>query len=69
MDDMISAIGEAAGVVWKTLEQAGNWTTVTQLKKSTTLSADMVQRALGWLAREGNVRFQVSGSTVKVTLP
>ena len=68
MDDLSAQIGEAAGAVWRALEGATSWTTATQLRNRTSLSNDMLQRALGWLAREGKILFAVSGKVVKVML-
>jgi hypothetical protein len=68
MDDLSAQIGEAAGLVWRALEGSTSWVTVSQLRNRTAISADMIQRALGWLARESKVQFQVSGKIVKVML-
>ncbi len=68
MDDLGAEIGQAAGEVWRALEGATGWTTATQIRNRTSLSSDMLQRALGWLAREGKVQFEVSGKVVKVML-
>jgi hypothetical protein len=68
MDDLSAQIGVAAGAVWRALEEATSWTTATRLRNRTSLSNDMLQRALGWLAREGKVQFEVSGKVVKVML-
>ncbi len=68
MEDLGAQIGEAAGAVWRALEGSTSWTTVTQLRNRTSLSSDMLQRALGWLAREGKIQFEVSGKVVKVML-
>jgi hypothetical protein len=68
MDDLGAQIGEAAGAVWRALEGSTSWTTATQLRNRTSLSSDMLQRALGWLAREGKIQFEVSGKVIKVML-
>ena len=68
MDDLNAQIGEAAGVLFRALEGNTNWSTVTQLRNRTALSNDLLQRALGWLAREGKIQFEVSGKVVKVML-
>jgi len=68
MDDLSAQIGAAAGTVWRALEGSTGWVTVAQLRNQTALPNDMVQRALGWLAREHKVQFEVSGKVVKVML-
>ncbi len=68
MDDLSAQIGQAAGVLWRALEGSTSWTTATQLRNRMGLSNDMLQRALGWLAREGKIQFEVSGKVVKVML-
>jgi hypothetical protein len=68
MDDLTAKIGDAAGVLWSALEGSTSWMTITQLRNRTALSNDMLQRAVGWLAREGKLAFEVSGKVVKVML-
>ena len=50
--DLIDEIGLSAGVVWRYLEQNGP-VSLFQLKKGVDLSSTQVDRAIGWLAREG----------------
>jgi hypothetical protein len=68
MDDVSAQIGEAAGAVWRALEGGTSWTTLTQLRNRTALTNDMLQRALGWLSREGKLQYQVAGRVVKVMI-
>ncbi len=68
MEDLSAQIGEAAGVLWHALEGSTSWVTATQLRNRTALSNDMLQRALGWLAREGKIQLELSGKVVKVML-
>ena len=57
-------IGENAGKIWRALEEKGP-TDVTALKKSTKLDDKNLYLGLGWLAREGNVKFQQkTGKTI-----
>lgn len=49
-------IGEAAGKVWKTLHANGSMPKA-QIAKTTGLPSDMLNMAIGWLAREGKVTF------------
>lgn len=50
--DFVDEIGTSAGIVWRYLEQHGP-VTLFQLKKGVELSSTQVERAIGWLAREG----------------
>jgi len=49
-------IGDAAGKVWQYLEAQGS-RSVSQIQRDTRLSQSLTYLALGWLAREGKVRF------------
>ena len=48
---MNEEIGNAAGQVWRALHEKGELS-LPQLKKTTHLSAPLLDWALGWLARE-----------------
>lgn len=60
-------IGEAAGAIWRALDEAGE-ATLARLKQSTNLADQMLLLALGWLAREGKVRLLRERRTLKVQL-
>lgn len=64
---MHEAIGTAAGVVWRVLNLHGEMT-VTQLKQEVQLSGSMVERAIGWLAREGKIEELQQGRTTRLRL-
>ena len=49
-------IGNAAGTVWRYLEAHGS-RSVSQIQRETGLSQSLTYLALGWLAREGKIRF------------
>jgi hypothetical protein len=68
MEDLGAQIGKAAGVLWRALEGSTGWVGLTKLRIQTGLSSDMLQRAIGWLAREGKIQFQVTGKAVKIML-
>ncbi len=53
----ITAIGETAGAVWKTLAAKGPLS-LTKLIKETEAPRDMVLQAIGWLAREDKLVFE-----------
>lgn len=53
-----SKIGENAGLIWNALQ--GGALTTKALKKATKLKEADMNMALGWLAREGKVTFEVA---------
>ena len=53
-----SKIGENAGLIWNALQ--GGALTTKALKKATKLKESDLNMALGWLAREGKVTFEVA---------
>lgn len=53
-----SKIGETAGLIWNALQ--GGALTTKALKKATKLKEAELNMALGWLAREGKVTFEVA---------
>jgi hypothetical protein len=52
----IANIGAVAGLVWNYLELNGP-VTLTKLAKEIEAPRDLVMQGVGWLAREGKVRF------------
>ena len=64
---MNEQIGEAAGHVWKELSQQGPMN-VNRLKESVGVSAELLNQALGWLAREDKLSFLKNGRSVKISL-
>ena len=60
-------IGENAGKVWHVLQDKGSLN-IAALKKSTKLDDKNLYLALGWLAREGNVKFEQKQRQVIVHL-
>ncbi len=59
-EDLGGQIGEAAGLVWHYLKDHGA-TSASKLSEGTNLDRDSVQRAIGWLAREGKVAIERRG--------
>jgi len=49
--DVIGQVGGAAGEIWRLLDQGGPQT-LAQLKKKLNGSSDLLDFAVGWLARE-----------------
>ncbi len=65
--DQVPTIGETAGKVWECL--SGNGTmAVAQVVRKTGCPQDMVQRASGWLAREGKVNVEKTAREETVSL-
>lgn len=60
-------VGEAAGQVWHTLSTGGPQT-VAQLKTKLNGSSEVVNFALGWLAREDKVEITQDKKSFKVKL-
>ena len=60
-------IGEAAGQIWRWLEENGE-TSVTRLRQETKLSDQLLHMGLGWLAREGKIELVKDRRAVKVGL-
>ncbi len=64
---MNDEIGNAAGLVWNTLNNEGTLT-LGKLRQRTGLSVELVNRALGWLAREDKLEFEKKARSVAVSL-
>ncbi|HLY63448.1 MAG TPA: winged helix-turn-helix domain-containing protein [Terriglobia bacterium] len=60
-------VGEAAGKVWQALSSEGPQT-VSQLKTKLNGSSEVVNFALGWLAREDKVEIEQVKKSFKVKL-
>ncbi len=61
-------IGDAAGKIWKYLDKNGE-ASVSKITKETGLTRNDVQRAIGWLAKENNLNFEiVNGRTEMLSL-
>ena len=57
---MVNEIGENAGKVWMHLKNNGKCTPK-KLVEATGVKERDLQRAIGWLARENKIGFEVSG--------
>ena len=53
----LDVIGDAAGLVWHYLQANGS-VTLSKLAKDLDAPRDTVMQGVGWLAREGKVRFE-----------
>ena len=54
---MVWQIGEAAGIVWRALEEYGPLSPA-KLSKVVELPRDTAMQAVGWLAREGKLSIE-----------
>lgn len=64
---MIDVIGEAAGKVWKFLDDNGP-ASVTKIATETGVNKNDLQRAIGWLAKEDKLVFELKGRTETLSL-
>ena len=64
---MVDEIGVAAGKVWEALK-GSDGLSLAQLKKKVGGSSDLLNQAVGWLAREGKIVMEKKGNAVKLTL-
>jgi predicted RNA-binding protein (virulence factor B family) len=64
---MLNIIGDAAGKVWGYLDQNGS-ASVTKITNETGLNKNDVQRAIGWLLKEGKLSIEVVGRTETLSL-
>jgi len=63
----IANIGEAAGLVWHHLNDNGK-TSVATLTRVINLPRNTIDRALGWLDREGKIIWESKGNSDLVQL-
>jgi hypothetical protein len=68
MVSFMENLGEAAGDIWRTLELSEGPLTTTQIKNKTELPDSLLYAGLGWLAREGKIRFGGKGRKIEVSL-
>jgi hypothetical protein len=64
---MIYEIGESAGKVWQYLNEHPA-STPEQINKVLKLKENLLYMAIGWLAREGKLAFDVRGKTTKLSV-
>jgi hypothetical protein len=64
---MEAEIGSAAGTIWRYLSEHGE-TSLARLRRGTNLGDQQVLMGLGWLAREGKLRFARAARAVTVDL-
>ncbi len=62
-----TTIGAAAGAIWEYLDKNGA-TSVSKVTKETEVSRNDAQRAIGWLAKEGKLNFEMDKRTELLSL-
>jgi hypothetical protein len=68
MNTMNDKIGQAAGQIWQILAKSQESVNLATLAKKADTSSQLTQLALGWLAREGKVKFEEKGKVLYVSL-
>ena len=64
---MITTIGIAAGDIWHYLDEHGR-VVFSDITKNISKPRDILLMSLGWLAREGHVKVESSGSDYYIEL-
>ncbi len=64
---MDAEIGNAAGIIWRCLDQHGGMS-LSRLKRETHLTDQLLFMGLGWLAREGKLAFIKDKRSLQVAL-
>ncbi len=62
-----NAIGDAAGALWRHLDEQGT-TTAQRAMRQLKLKSGVFYAAVGWLAREGKLTFESDGSQVRLAV-
>lgn len=65
--DELAQIGAVAGAIWHFLDVHGP-VTLSKLAKEVDASRDSVMQGVGWLAREGKVRFDETPRSKVISL-
>jgi len=65
--EMKDQVGDTAGKIWHVLNDLGPQT-LAQIKKKVNGSGELVDFALGWLAREDKIDITLEKKSFKVTL-
>ncbi len=65
---MIEDIGNAAGEIWRFLEQQTEPVNLTNLKKNVPIPSSILMMGLGWLAREDKISIESSEASYKISL-
>lgn len=68
MTDQNYFIGEAAGKIFKALENSGEKAANQVQKEAGLQNSALFNQAIGWLARESKVKLNQTGRTVKISV-
>lgn len=67
LTDDLAAIGSVAGMIWQYLDEHGPMT-LSKLAKGIEAPRDTVMQGVGWLAREGKIRFDETPRSKTIAL-
>jgi hypothetical protein len=65
---MRDKIGQVAGQIWQTLAKSQEPVNIAVVAKKANVNAQLAPMALGWLAREGKLKFEEKGKILFVSL-
>ncbi len=65
--DIIGQVGEAAGEIWRVLDEEGPQT-LAQLRKKLKGQGDLLLLGAGWLAREDKLQISKEKKTITIQL-
>jgi len=65
---MHDKIGQAAGQIWQTLAKSQEPVNIAVVARKADVNAQLAPMALGWLAREGKLKFEEKGKMLFVSL-
>lgn len=63
----VESIGSVAGIIWHYLRENGA-VTISKLAKDVDAPRDLVMQGVGWLAREGKIRFEETPRSKQIAL-
>jgi predicted HTH transcriptional regulator len=64
---MLNVIGNAAGKIWEYLDKNGP-SSVSKITTETGINKNDIQRAIGWLSKEGKLAIEMKGRAETLSL-
>jgi predicted HTH transcriptional regulator len=64
---MLDVIGNAAGKIWEYLDKNGP-SSVSKITTETGINKNDIQRAIGWLSKEGKLAIEMKGRAETLSL-
>lgn len=61
-------IGENAGIVWRLLNNDNRWWEFSEIERATGMDDKELSAAIGWLAREDKIQFELDKNQGKAYL-